>query len=116
MTSKTEGVREDLVQVEFVRLPSRGWSTNCVGVVRIPIAPSGDVEDWRQLFSLADNWAPLENPERDVSVVPAKALARLKMISPERKEYISTRWEYWREVQSDRDWSRHPYADSMSTE
>lgn len=47
---------------------------------------------------------------------PADALARSKMISPERKEYVAARWEYWRQVESDRDWSRHTYADSMGTE
>lgn len=47
---------------------------------------------------------------------PAEALARSKMISAERKEYVATRWEYWRQVELDRDRSRHTYADSMGLE
>jgi hypothetical protein len=47
---------------------------------------------------------------------PAEALARSKMMSAERKEYVATRWEYWRKVELNRDRSRHSYADSMGME
>lgn len=47
---------------------------------------------------------------------PAEALARSKMISPERKAYVASRWEHWRQIESDRDRSRHSYIDSMGLE
>lgn len=46
----------------------------------------------------------------------AKALDRSKMMSAERRNYIASRWEYWREIELRRDRSKHLHADTLGFE